>query len=267
MDLAVVGPLARSAEDLRLAMNVLGGPDNDAAIAYKWTLPAARRKRLSDYRIGYVIDDPFCPVASDVKSVLARSIESLRKSGMSLREGWPAGVNPAEHWRTYMYLLFSVFASEVQDHELEELRKLAERPDGSRDAIFAQASTAPHKVFLQMQRRQLEAREAWQQYFREQDAFLMPTAFVAAFLHDDRPPSKRRLPTPEGERPYGDLEGWIAPATLAGLPVTTAPVGLTGSKLPVGIQIVGPYLEDATPIDLAARMTDVVGGFTPPPGY
>jgi len=41
----------------------------------------------------------------------------------------------------------------------------------------------------------------------------------------------------------------------------TAPV-----MLPVGIQIVGPYLEDATSIDVAARLADVVGGFRPTPG-
>ena len=64
-----------------------------------------------------------------------------------------------------------------------------------------------------------------------------------------------------------DLLFWISFATLAGLPATTAPVGLTRSGLPVGIQIVGPYLEDATPIDLAGRLADLLGGFRPPKGF
>jgi amidase len=46
-----------------------------------------------------------------------------------------------------------------------------------------------------------------------------------------------------------DLCFWISFASLGGLPVTTAPVGLTRNGLPVGIQMVGPYLEDSTPID------------------
>jgi len=78
---------------------------------------------------------------------------------------------------------------------------------------------------------------------------------------------KRTIATPAGPRPYFDLATWISFATLAGLPATTAPVGLTRDGLPVGIQIVGPYLEDATPIDIAGRLADVVGGFQPPPGY
>jgi amidase len=265
--LAVVGPLARNALDLKLALEVLGGPDSDASIAYKWTLPRPRQARLAQYRIRYVIDDPFCPVASDVKAVLARSIEALRKAGVQLREGWPAGVDPVDVLRTYLFLFFSVFASQAKEDQMDKLREQAKRTDASWETITAQAHTAPHKVFLEMQHKQLQAREAWQRYFREFDAFLMPTAFVAAFPHDARPEGQRRLQTPEGERPYTDIMGWVAPATLAGLPATSAPVGLTASGLPVGIQIVGPYLEDATPIDIAARMADVTGGFRPPPGF
>jgi amidase len=54
---------------------------------------------------------------------------------------------------------------------------------------------------------------------------------------------------------------------LSLLPVTVAPVGRTPAGLPVGVQIVGPHLEDRTPIDFAQRMADVVGRFEPPPGY
>ena len=107
-----------------------------------------------------------------------------------------------------------------------------------------------------------------QVYFRTHDAFLLPTALVAAFPHDQAGTALTRvLATPRGERPYLDLCFWISFASLAGLPATTAPVGFTRGGLPVGIQIVGPYLEDATPIDLAGRLADVIGGFRPPPGF
>ena len=75
------------------------------------------------------------------------------------------------------------------------------------------------------------------------------------------------LDTPEGRRLYYDVTKWISLATVSGCPATATPVGRTRGGLPVGLQIMGPYLEDATPIAIAGHMADVVGGFEAPPGY
>ena len=266
--LPVAGPLARSAADLRAALEVLGGPDEEDAPAYRWSLPPARGTRLADYRIGFVLDDPACRVSSDVGDVLARTIEALRRAGVKLEEGWPKGVVPAQQYDTYLYLLNSVFAFNLRDDQVEEMRKRAENQDGSYAAKQALAWTAPFKHFSAAAGRRNAASAVWQEYFRAHDAFLLPTAFVAAFPHDHSPRMfERRLATPEGPRQYLDLLFWISFATLTGLPATTAPIGLTRDGLPVGIQIVGPYLEDATPIDVAGRLADVIGGFTPPKGF
>ena len=266
--LPVAGPLARSAADLRAALEVLGGPDEEDAPAYRWSLPPARGTRLADYRIGFVLDDPACRVSSDVGDVHARAIEALRRGGVKLEEGWPKGVVPAQQYDTYLYLLNSVFAFNLRDDQVEEMRKRAENQDGSYAAKQALAWTAPFKHFSAAAGRRNAASAVWQEYFRAHDAFLLPTAFVAAFPHDHSPRMfERRLATPEGPRQYLDLLFWISFATLTGLPATTAPIGLTRDGLPVGIQIVGPYLEDATPIDVAGRLADVLGGFTPPKGF
>ena len=60
---------------------------------------------------------------------------------------------------------------------------------------------------------------------------------------------------------------WIAHATLTGCPATSAPVGLTPEGVPVGIQIMGPYWEDATPITFAELLAREIGGFSPPPAF
>ncbi len=266
--LPVAGPLARSAGDLRAAMEVLGGPDDEDARAYRWALPTARGTRLRDYRIGYVLDHPRCPVSPEVGGALAATVEALRKAGATLDEGWPDRVNVEEQYDTYFFFLMAMFTPAPRDDQFEVLRRLAENPDGSYRTKRAAALTAPIKQLRAMDGRRRAARAIWQAYFRTHDAFLMPTTFVPAFPHDHTPNFLDRvLATPAGPRPYLDLVFWISFASLAGLPATTAPVGLTRSGLPVGIQIVGPYLEDATPIDVAGRLTDVIGGFKPPPGY
>lgn len=266
--LPVAGPLAPSAADLRAVMEVLGGPDDEDARAYRWSLPPARGAKLSDYRIGYVLDDPRCPVSPEVGDALAATVEALRKAGAKLDEGWPRGVNVGEQYDAYLFLLYAMFTRTPRDDELDELRKLAANQDGSYRAKYALAVTGPYRLYQAADGRRRAARAIWQGFFRTHDAFLLPTSFVPAFLHDHTPRFfDRVLATPKGPRPYSDLLFWISFATLAGLPATTAPVGLTRGGLPVGVQIVGPYLEDATPIDLAGRLADLLGGFRPPKGF
>ena len=266
--LPVAGPLARSAEGLLVALKVLGGPDAEDAVAYGWSLPQERGESLSDYRLGYVVDHPACPVTAGVKEVIEGAVESLRGEGVDLVEGWPEGVDPVRQYATYRFLLGSVYASFLGDEEFEETRDRALDQDGSYEAILALAQTAPHKHFHRAQRERMEAREAWRGFFEERDGFLLPASFLPAFPHDHSQPFYGRvLLTSEGPRRYEDLMFWVSFATLAGLPATIAPIGKTVDGLPVGIQIVGPYLEDATPIDIAARMAEVAGGFEPPGGY
>ena len=56
-------------------------------------------------------------------------------------------------------------------------------------------------------------------------------------------------------------------ATLSGQPATAFPVGLTRAGLPMGLQAIGPYLEDRTPLRFAALIEREFGGYHRPPGY
>ena len=207
-------------------------------------------------------------MSQEVGAPLAAAVEALRKAGATAVEGWPPGVNPSEQYETYFFFLMALYTLPARDEQLDELRRLASVRDGSPVSRWAAALTADIRQFRAMDGRRRAARAAWSNYFRTHDVFLMPTAFVTAFPHDHSLNQLHRvLTTPAGLRPYLDLSFWIALASLAGLPATTAPVERAQSGLPVGIQIVGPYLEDATPIDVAGRLTELVGGFVPPPGF
>jgi amidase len=252
-ELPVAGPLARSADDLLLAMQVLGGPAGDDAVAYQWHLPAPRQAQLDDYRIGVMLDDPGCPVAGDVRAVLAKAVGALGRSGVVIEEGWPEGIAPLEQYEAYKLMLRAFFQAAAPMDPPPPL--------------------VTHREHARANSLRMAARAAWQAYFRDHDAFLVPAAFVPAFPHDHSAPpretgffeSPRVIATAEGPRRYDDMLFWQAFATFSGLPATVAPVGQTASGLPVGIQIIGPYLEDATPIDLAGRLCELVGGFERPP--
>jgi amidase len=77
----------------------------------------------------------------------------------------------------------------------------------------------------------------------------------------------RTIRTGGKSRPYEGQIVWAGIVGLAYRPATVAPVGRTPGGLPVGIQIVGPYLEDRTPLDFARRLADVCGGFEVAPGF
>jgi amidase len=262
--LAVAGPMARSAGDLLAALKVLGGPTDWGAKAWKWQMPEPRHRTLKDFRVGYVIDDPFAPPTPEMKTVLENVIEHLRRAGATLKQGWPDGFQPAELFKNYRYHLNAFLFSTSPPQEQERLRK-----EFGSSAEAANSGTYSSFPDWQKQNfRRLAFRAQWQAYFDQVDVFLSPVAFTTAFPHDhSEPQEKRTIATSAGPRHYMDVLNWIAPATLTGCPATAAPVGRTKEGLPVGIQIMGPFWEDATPITFAELLAKELGGFTAPPGY
>jgi amidase len=263
--LAVSGPMARTAEDLEAAMRVLGGPEPPDSVAYSWQMPAPRHERLRDFRIGYVLEDPRMPVSSEIKPALESAVRALEKAGARMQPGWPAGFHFSEMFSTYFFMLsafiFSVTPPEGQQQQRAEFADVQDHPR-------ARGALASFADWQQQNFARLTYRAAWQSYFRNVDAFLLPALPVAAFPHDHTEQSRRTLDTPEGKLPYFDaLLSYMSLAILTGCPATVAPAGKTRQGLPVGLQIVGPFLEDATPIRVASLLAKENGGFTPPPGY
>jgi amidase len=262
--LAVAGPMARSAGDLLAAMNILGGPVGWDAKAWRWELPLSRGRSLRDFRVGYVLDDPIAPLTPEMKSVLEPVITRLERAGAKLKAGWPAGYRPAELLDNYLFHLFAFLETGAPPGAQEAQRKELANFKIPR----AGASLSSFSDWQQQNHRRLAFRAQWQSYFEEVDVFLSPVAFTPAFPHDhSEPQGDRTIATPDGPRRYVELLNWIAAATLTGCPATSAPVGRTQGGLPVGIQIMGPYWEDATPITFAELLARETGGFMPPPGY
>jgi amidase len=262
--LAVAGPMARSADDLEAGLRVLAGPEPPDSKAFRWALPKTRRNALRDFRIGYVLDDPAAPVSVETKSVLESAIRACEREGATIKEGWPRGFRFRELLDTYFFLLGAVVFSLTPPQNREHVRsQLSTRPEQ-----FVKGALGSFAEWQQQNMERLAYRAMWEMFFESIDVFLLPTTFTAAFSHDRTHPDHRMIPVSEGgAQQFWNLLSYISPATLTGCPATTAPAGLTQSGLPVGLQIVGPYLEDATPIAFARLLAQEIGGFQPPPGY
>ena len=242
MYMSAVGPLGRSARDLRTALSVTGGPENQTAKAYSWTLSPPRHTRLEDFHVGVVLDHDQAPVSSEVIALLSNAADTLARAGATVVEGWPDGVDPVRLYESFGFHVQLFFAFQQPG---EDFAKFSEVID--------------HEA------RRMAARAAWNRYFDDIDVFLCPANFTPAFPHDARPFEQRTITTPEGDRPYRDQAFWVSHASLPGLPAVAAPIGRTPGGLPVGAQIVGPLYEDDTAIIFAELLADVVGGYEPPP--
>ena len=190
-----------------------------------------------------MLDDEHAPVSSEVSAPLSDAVDALVRAGATVVEGWPAGVDPSQHYESFGFHVQAFFAFQEPG---EDFAKLSE--------------------FVDHENRRMAARADWNRYFDDvADVFLCPVNFAPAFPHDARPFEQRTIATPEGERPYNDQAFWVSHASLPGLPAVVAPIGRTPGGLPVGAQIVGPLYEDNTAITFAELLGDVIGGYEPPP--
>jgi amidase len=241
--LSVVGPLARSAADLSLALDVLAGPSSEQALGYRLALPPARHAGLADFRILVLTTHPSAQVDSEVRS----AIEAIagRLEGLGARVSRESALLPdlAKAHGAYMDLL---------------------------NTAMAMRGPEPPKTtaaeWIAMLDRQVEVRRQWANLFEDNDVVLTPAFGTAAYPHDSRDPGERTLTLDGAQTPYFAQLAWPGLASLGNLPATAVPISQTRAGLPIGMQVIGPYLEDRTTIGFARLLEREFGGFRRPPG-
>jgi amidase len=269
-DLAVVGPMARSAGDLALALDVIAGPDDADALAYKLVLPPPRHTDLKDFRVLVVDHHPLLPTAVTVRSSLDGIADRLAKSGAKVARTSPLLPDLARIGRAFTQLLMAFFGADLPDDVYARLQSAAATlpPDApSLPAMRLRASVMSHREWIRTDRIRTGIADRWRRFFREWDVLLCPVMPTPAFAHDHSDMNARRISIDGNEVPYGDQTMWNSIATLPGLPATAMPIGLSDEGLPIGMQIIGPYLEDRTTIAFAEFVEREFGGFIAPPAF
>jgi amidase len=268
-DIAVAGPLARNADDLDLALSVLAGPGEWDAAAWRIDLPALRRTSVADYRVAICPDDAFCPVDSEIADAISRAGDALSKAGATVRASKPA-VDFGDSFRLFYRMLAATLAPGYDEGLLEQLAIGAKAATDQKamSTLFMQGSTMRHVDYVRAESARQEERARWADFFTGYDVFLCPMVMTTAFAHDHSPDLQaRRLTVNGAQRGYLEAIGWAGLIGNVRLPSTVVPVGRTKAGLPIGMQVVGPYLEDRTCIDVARHLARVIGGFGAPAGY
>lgn len=269
LDLAVAGPMARTARDLTLLLDVMAGPDPlTHGVAYDIALPPARHERLSDFRVLIIEDHPLIPTGSAVRAGVNRVAEALIGDGARVERHSPQLPDPAEAATLYMLLMMSNAAAGLPADVYDQLQTHAaalSADDRSLDAARLRGMVLRHRDWVDVNNRRELHRQAWRQLFTEFDAVVCPITPTPAFPHDHHQGlENRRIDIDGAAYPYYDQLVWAGMATMPGLPATAIPAGRSPEGLPVGVQLIGPMFEDRTPLRLAELLEQKIGGFQAP---
>ena len=228
--LSVGGPLARSADDLDLALSVVAGAAGDDAKAWRLDLPPPRYKKLSDYKLLVFDSHPSAATSRDVKAAMAQLSDDLKAAGATVAHESDLLPDLAVLHGVYLKMLLTVTTRRQQDRR---------------------APITAHD-WMDLLDTQAQIRREWAALFETFDAVICPAFGCAAFPHTPEPDWRKRSLMIDGEAtPYGDQLAWQGMAILAHLPSTAMPLGLDSEGLPIGAQIMGGFLEDRTTIALA----------------
>jgi amidase len=257
-DLAVCGPLARSARDMELVLQLLAGPDRWNTPGWKLALPERTIEDFSGLRIAAWLDDEYCPVDASTRRVLGDLVTAIESAGGRVDvEARPAfTLEKAD--TVFKNLLFAALSGEHSHAEVDQLAAIeGDTPfDRSR-----RSAGMRHREWLAHNERRLQLRERWREFFERFDVMLMPVQPRGAIPHDHSEPQWDRTVDIDGvERPYLDLFGWTGPAGAGFLPSTVVPAGMSDDGLPIGVQVIGPYLHDITTIRTARLISKLCGG-------
>lgn len=268
----VQGPMARSAVDLRLAMQVLAGADIGEDRAWRLEWPEPRCRSLADFRVAVLKLPDWAAIDPGMRDAHLQLADRLRALGVDVTEVQPEGTGDWRgHFSLYNRILGAMLGARTPaDERARRLARLRTQDNEiSRDmSIGMDASLADAFGWLSERERH---RAAWRRFFEQVDVLVAPSFMRPAYEHIAfegsaiAGSSDVRVAVDGREVPYGHHLFFPSLAILTGQPATAFPVGLNADGLPLGLQVIGPYLEDLTPIAFVEALeAEGLSRFTPP---
>jgi len=265
----VQGPITRSAYDLEIAMDLLARPEQIEGKAWRLSLPPARHKKLADYRVGFLkmpkwleIDQSILTAEENLKQKLGK--EKCKVVELDCEDEFG---NYRDYYSHYLIALQAMLSGDLSaEKRIRAAEKLRKADDDFLHAV-AEGLTCHGSKFLTMVEIAEKYKSLWEKQFRDVDVIISPVTFSNAFKHDDNDFYDRNLDINMRQNPYYRLSFLPSLASFSGIPATVFPTGeTTFHGLPVGLQVMGAYLEDSTTIGFCQLMEQAFGGFNAPPG-
>ncbi|MEV5597421.1 amidase [Streptomyces sp. NPDC052496] len=265
-DMLTLGPIARTAGDLGLLLDVLAAPAPADRAGWRIDLPAPAESDLARYRVGVWADDAFCRVDTDTRALLEQVTTLLRSAGASIDDA-TRPVDFAESNDLFQRLLFATGSATTPDSAFAADVAAAERiPADDPAGLFLRSRTMRHRDWCVADEARHQLREKWAAYFAGHDVLVTPATPTAAVADlTGTPPPQRHITVDGAQRPFFDQTSWLNLASLVGLPAVVVPAGQTAAGLPLAVQVIGPYLADRTLVDVAQQLARLLPEPVRPP--
>jgi amidase len=269
-DISVLGPIARSAADLAVALEVLAGPDpGETGLTYN--LPAPRTTALRELRVAVWSHEQGQETDAELVAKLDELAAFMEREGATVSRTARPPFAAVDAYQLYLKLLDAAWSGRLTEQQLSDKRAGAARrapDDMSADAIMVRGVDMTHRTWLGLNEQRAKYRRAWSAFFQEWDVLLCPPIATAALPHMQDGNTWERTMTVNGRTiAYNDMLFWPGLTCGYHLPASIAPLGFARSGLPLGVQIVGPIYGDRTTIAVAGVLEQAWLGFTPPEGW
>lgn len=250
-DIGVAGPIARTVADLRLSLGIVAGPLAQEAAGWRLALdPGPEMGDAAGLRVATAFGEggDVTPIAADVRAVLDDFASRLVGSGARVVPA-PLPVPLHEGLRTWQRLVLPIIAADLPEDVFTRLAG-QEDPD-------AQVMSSRFRSWLHAAEEREHQRGAWAGFFEQHDVLVAPVMPTAAYPHDTGRPLAERVVDVDGTAvPHRLAAAWCCAIGSALLPVVALPAGVTPSGLPVGVQLVGPFLSDLRLLRIAEVIAD-----------
>ena len=269
-DISVIGPMARSAQDLDTAVRAMAGPDEIMARGFQLNLPEWRGRSLKGLKVAVWANDELAPVSQEVEARVQNVAQALGDAGAVVHDQARPAFTSEHSQDTYQHLLQATMAMRMPDADYEGLKAYVaslDPNDQSAGAKVLRAQVSSFKDWGAANELRHHLRWHWHEFFKDYDILISPIMPTAAFEHDHRDFGERTILVDNQERPYFEQVFWAGLTGVSYLPSTVIPTGLNDSGLPIGIQIVGPEYDDLVTIGIAAELESMGFQFTPPSKY
>ena len=243
--LAHTGPIGRTVRDVAMMLEVIAGHDvrDGASLPVKGMRYDATAGSLAGLKVAFTPDLGFAAVSADVLKTFSAAVDAFNELGADLVPD-DTGIDPEVLERTIKPIAYTEQAAAVIGRE-----QSTGRSDRDYNDVLERGRTYRGIDYVDAMHRRAQLRSRFVELFRRVDVLVTPTVAVTAFEAgtlgvDDI--DGRAVDRHLGWSPFS----W--PINLAGLPAATIPCGFDRNGLPVGLQIIAPWLEEGRIFRVAA---------------